>query len=308
MSQITEMQAFLAVTETGSFVGAAEKLSLSTTGVSRSVMQLEHRLGVRLLHRTTRRLSLTVEGERFAERCSDILQQLADAEAELSAQASRISGRLRINVPVSYGIRFLAPLWAKFKSLNPAIELDIVLTDRLTDMVEEGFDLAIRIGRLSNSSLISRPLHQLDMVLCASPAYLAQKSAPNQLHELSQHQTISYSYWGQGNDWSFQGPDGVIAVRVDPWMQSNNGDTCLEVAIAGGGVIYQPDFLVNTALKQGSLVHILPQYRGLKLPVSVVYPTRRFVSAKVRNMVAFLTEHLSPQQTAVSGAPSTVTD
>ena len=140
MSQINEMKAFLAVTETGSFVAAAEKSGVSTTALSRWVMQLEQRLGVRLLHRTTRRLSLTVEGERFAERCSDILQQLSEAEAELSAQASQINGRLRVNVPVSYGIRYLAPLWASFKQKNPAIELDLVLTDRLTDMVEEGFD------------------------------------------------------------------------------------------------------------------------------------------------------------------------
>jgi DNA-binding transcriptional LysR family regulator len=292
MSQIVEMQSFLAVVDAGSFVAAAEKLGVSTTGISRSIMQLEQRLGVRLLHRTTRRLSLTVEGERFAERCNDILQQLAEAEAELSAQASRISGRLRINVPVSYGIRFLAPLCAGFKELNPAIELDVVLTDRLTDMVEEGYDLAIRIGKPSNSSLISRPLHQFQMLLCAAPAYLARQNQILRLHDLNQHQVISYSYWVQGNDWRFFHVDGEVVIRVSPWMQCNNGDTCVEVASAGGGIIYQPEFLVRDAINTGRLVHICSEYQGLTIPVCVVYPTRRFVSAKVRNMVTYLSEHL----------------
>ena len=292
MSQIIEMQSFLAVVEAGSFVAAAEKLGISTTGISRSIMHLEQRLGVRLLHRTTRRLSLTVEGERFAERCSDILQQLAEAEAELSAQASQIAGRLRINVPVSYGIRYLAPLWAGFKRLNPAIELDVVLTDRLTDMVEEGFDLAIRIGKPSNSSLISRPLHQFQMRLCASPDYLESQNRPLRLQELNLHQTIAYSYWGQGNDWRFSHTDGDVVIRVNPWMQCNNGDTCVEVACAGGGIIYQPEFLVRDAINAGRLLHVCNDYQGVSIPISVVYPTRRFVSAKVRNMVTYLTEHL----------------
>ncbi|MEL4238227.1 LysR family transcriptional regulator [Shewanella xiamenensis] len=293
MSQINEMKAFLAVTETGSFVAAAEKSGVSTTALSRWVMQLEQRLGVRLLHRTTRRLSLTVEGERFAERCSDILQQLAEAEAELSAQASQISGRLRLNVPVSYGIRFLAPLWASFKQQNPAIELDVVLTDRLTDMVEEGFDLAVRIGRPASSSLISRPLHQLKMQLCAAPEYIHTAGLPTEPSELSAHKVIAYSYWGSGNDWSFSGPKGNMTVRTKAWMHCNNGETCVAVAESGGGVIYQPDFLVEQALQQGRLITLCPEYQGLTLPVCAVYPSRRFVSAKVRNIVSFLQKHLA---------------
>lgn len=293
MSQINEMKAFLAVTETGSFVAAAEKSGVSTTALSRWVMQLEQRLGVRLLHRTTRRLSLTVEGERFAERCSDILQQLSEAEAELSAQASQISGRLRVNVPVSYGIRYLAPLWASFKQKNPAIELDLVLTDRLTDMVEEGFDLAVRIGRPASSSLISRPLHQLKMQLCASPEYIQRVGLPADPTQLSHHQIIAYSYWGSGNDWSFSGPEGELTVRTKAWMYCNNGETCVAVAESGGGVLYQPDFLVAQALQQGRLIQLCPDYQGLVLPVCAVYPSRRFVSAKVRTLVAFLQEQLA---------------
>lgn len=293
MSQINEMKAFLAVTETGSFVAAAEKSGVSTTALSRWVMLLEQRLGVRLLHRTTRRLSLTVEGERFAERCSDILQQLSEAEAELSAQASQISGRLRVNVPVSYGIRYLAPLWASFKQKNPAIELDLVLTDRLTDMVEEGFDLAVRIGRPASSSLISRPLHQLKMQLCASPEYIQRVGLPADPTQLSHHQIIAYSYWGSGNDWSFSGPERELTVRTKAWMYCNNGETCVAVAESGGGVIYQPDFLVAQALQQGRLIQLCPDYQGLVLPVCAVYPSRRFVSAKVRTLVAFLQEQLA---------------
>lgn len=293
MSQINEMKAFLAVTETGSFVAAAEKSGVSTTALSRWVMQLEQRLGVKLLHRTTRRLSLTVEGERFAERCSDILQQLSDAEAELSAQASQISGRLRLNVPVSYGIRFLAPLWASFKQQNPAIELDVVLTDRLIDMVEEGFDLAVRIGRPASSSLISRPLHQLKMQLCAAPEYIHTAGLPTDPSQLSAHKVIAYSYWGNGNDWSFSGPEGDMTVRTKAWMHCNNGETCVAVAESGGGVIYQPDFLVEQSLQQGRLITLCPEYQGLTLPVCAVYPSRRFVSAKVRNIVSFLQKHLA---------------
>lgn len=295
MSQINEMKAFLAVTETGSFVAAAEKSGVSTTALSRWVMQLEQRLGVRLLHRTTRRLSLTVEGERFAERCSDILQQLSEAEAELSAQASQISGRLRVNVPVSYGIRYLAPLWASFKQQNPAIELDLVLTDRLTDMVEEGFDLAVRIGRPVSSSLISRSLHQLKMQLCASPDYVQKAGFPADPSELSHHQIIAYSYWGNGNDWSFDSPEGKLTVRTKAWMYCNNGETCVAAAESGGGVIYQPDFLVQQALQQGRLIQLCPDYQGLTLPVCAVYPSRRFVSAKVRTLVSFLQEQLAAE-------------
>ncbi|RLQ23322.1 LysR family transcriptional regulator [Seongchinamella sediminis] len=298
MDRLLEMQSFASVIDAGSFVGAADALGLSKAAVSRHVNALESRLGVRLLHRTTRRLSLTAEGELFLSRCRELLAGLEEAEAEVTASSAVASGLLRINVPVSFGLRRLAPLWGEFRRLHPQIRLDITLADRVVDLVEEGFDLAVRIGVLENSSLVARRLAESRLLVCAAPAYLAEHGAPAHPAELRDHSVIAYSYHSGGDEWRLQGPQGGVSVRVNPAIQSNNGDTCVAAALAGQGLVMQPDFLVDDAIARGELVTVMPDYVAGTLGVYAVYPSRRHVALKTRVLIDFLRSRLGQSAAA----------
>ena len=293
MDRFLEMQTFATVVDVGSFIGAADALSLSKAAVSRHVNELETRLGVRLLHRTTRRLSLTSEGEVFLGRCRDLLSGLEEAEAEITSHSATARGLLRVNAPVTFGIRHLAPLWGAFRDRHPQVRLDIALADRVVDLVEEGFDLAIRIGNLSDSSLVSRQLTLTRLILCASPHYLEAHGTPSHPDELTGHTVIGYSYWSAGDEWRLEGPNGPVSVRTRACIHSNNGDTCRAAALAGQGVILQPDFVVGNDVKAGKLVELMPEYRAGELGVHAVYPSRRHVAPKVRALIAFLTDHFA---------------
>jgi len=290
MDRFQEMRTFVAVVDAGSFVRAAEALDLSKTAVSRLVGELEARLGVRLLHRTTRRLSLTREGEVFHERCKELLGHLDEAEAEITAHAGEAVGQLRINVPVTFGLLHLAPLWPAFMALHPKVVLDVTLSDRLVDLVDEGYDLAVRIARLPSSSLVSRRLASTRLVLCASPDYLRLHGTPSHPSELSRHAVVSYTLMAMGEHWEFEGPDGPAGVKVLPVMRSNSGDTCCAAALRHRGIVLQPSFLVGAHLKSGALVEVLPQYRSTELGVYAVYPSRKHLTPKVRVLVDFLVE------------------
>ena len=292
MDRFAEMETYVAVVEAGSFVAAADVLGLSKATVSRNVADLETRLGVRLLHRTTRRLSLTEEGQLFYTRSKEQLASLADIEAEVTAKTEAASGLLRVSAPFTFGIKHLAPLWAKFRAEQPGITLEVELADRLVDMVEEGFDVAIRIADLESSSLVSRRLADTRMVLCASPDYLARRGTPTHPEQLTGHDIISFSYWVTRDEWRFDGPDGPVAVRTRPWIHTNNGDTCREIALEGQGIILQPTFLVGDDLADGTLVELMPEYRSLAFGIYAVYPTRKHVPAKVRAFVGFLVGEL----------------
>ena len=290
MNKLLEMRSFVTVVDAGSFVGAAEALGLSKPAVSRHVAELEARLGVRLLHRTTRKLSLTAEGEIFDARCRELLAGVDEAEAEITARAGEAVGVLKINAPVTFGVRHLAPLWGGFIARHPRVSLDVSLSDRVVDLVEEGYDLAIRIASLPPSSLIGRQLARTRVILCASPAYLREAGTPVHPSELARHRVLAYSYWALGDEWRFDGPEGELRVHTRPCLRSNNGDTCLAGALAGQGLILQPSFLVHEALRDGSLVEVLPQYRAIELGIHALYPTRRFVAPKVRLMIDYLVE------------------
>lgn len=290
MDKFQEMRTFVAVVDAGSFVRGAEALNLSNTAVSRLVGDLEARLGVRLLHRTTRRLSLTQEGEIFHERCKHLLDGIAEAEAELSAHSGEVIGQLRINVPVTFGLMHLAPLWPAFMALHPKVLLDVTLADRLVDLVDEGYDLAVRIARLQESSLVSRQLTSTRMILCASPEYLRRHGVPEHPSDLAQHAVISYTLLAMGEHWSFEGPQGVVNVKVVPRMRTNSGDTCCAAAVQHQGIVLQPSFLVGTHLASGTLVEVLPQFRSLDLGVYAVYPTRKHLTPKVRALIDFLVD------------------
>ena len=295
MDQLQQMRAFVAVVDTGSFVRAAASSSLSKTAVSRLVGELESRLGTRLLHRTTRRLSLTPEGEVFHERCRQLLDGLAEAEAELTAQSGEAIGQLRINVPVTFGLLHLAPLWPAFMTRHPKVVLDVTLSDRLVDLVDEGYDLAVRIARLQASSLVSRQLTTTRMMLCASPEYLRCHGVPEHPSEMAQHAVISYTLMAMGELWEFDGPDGPVSVKVRPRMRTNSGDTCCAAALQHQGIVLQPSFLVGAHLVSGALVEVLPQYRSIELGVYAVYPTRKHLAPKVRALIDFLVDAFRPQ-------------
>jgi DNA-binding transcriptional LysR family regulator len=287
---LQQINSFLAVVRAGSFVGAADATGFSKAAVSRHVAELEERLGVRLLHRTTRRLSLTDDGQRFHARAADLIAALDELEAETAPSGGEATGLLRINAPLTFGILHLAPLWPRFTAAHPKVSLDITLNDRLVDLVEEGYDVAIRITTLANSQLVSRRLATTRMVLCASPGYLAAHDTPVHPRELADHQVLSYSYWTGGDAWRFTGPDGEVDVRVHPRIHTNSGDTCRAAALDDQGIILQPDFLVGPDLRHGALVELMPQFRSIELGIHAVYATRKHLPMKTRHVIDFLVE------------------
>ena len=288
MDKTQEMASFVAVVEAGSFVAAAEALGLSKAAVSRQIGELEQRLGARLLHRTTRRLSLTDDGQLFHARAKEVLAAIEEAESEITSRSGEPSGLLRINAPLTFGVLHLAPLWGRFADAHPKVSLEIDLSDRIVDLVEEGYDLAVRITNLPSSQLVSRQLASSRMVLCASPDYLVRHGIPAHPRDLATHRVISYSYWSTRDEWSFTGPEGQVRVRTQPRIHANNGDTCRAAALDHQGIILQPDFLVGDDLRQGTLVELLPDYASLTIGIHAVYPSRKYLPIKTRRMVDFL--------------------
>lgn len=293
MDRFQEMKVFAAVVEAGSFTAAANMLDMSKAAVSRYVAELEERLGVRLLHRTTRKLSPTTEGEIFHTRCRELLDNLGEAEAEITSRTGKAAGLLKLNVPVTFGLMHLAALWPAFLELHPKLSLDITLSDRVVDLVEEGFDVAVRIGQLPASSLISRKLASTRMVLCASPQYLQRRGAPTHPDELLEHDIISYSLFSSGENWNFRGPEGEVSVKVRPRLRTNSGDTCRAAALQHQGIMLQPTFIVGPDLAEGTLHETMPGFRSVELGVYAVYPSRKFVSPKVRLVIDFLVEQFA---------------
>lgn len=292
MDRFLEMKTLVAVVDAGSFIGAAEPLGMSKAAVSRHVSDLEHRLGVRLLQRTTRRLSLTDEGQAFYARSKDALALVDEAETEIRSRSSEASGLVRVNAPQTFGVLHLAPLWGEFMDANPRVSLEVTLSDRVVDVVDEGFDLAIRIATLPNSTLVSRKLASTRVMLCASPIYLDRVGTPAHPRDLTLHQVIAYSYWATRDEWSFTGPEGVVSVRTRARLYANNGDTCLAAALSGQGIILQPSFLVADDIRAGRLVELMPEYKSIELGIYAVYPTRKQLALKVRRLIDYLAEAL----------------
>lgn len=292
MDRALEMQVFCAVVDKGSFVAAVDSLQMSKAAVSRHVGALEERLGARLLQRTTRRLALTEAGRLFYAQAREILALLEQAEGSVLSGAQEPAGMLRVNVPVSFGIEHLAPLWADFMAAYPKVELDIALNDRVVDLLEEGYDMAVRIGRMDSSSLVGRRLAATRMRLCAAPAYLERHAPLRRPADLAAHRVVAYSNFAGRNEWTFHGPQGVESVQTSAFVRCNNGDTCRAIALGGGGVILQPSFMLHADLRRGSLVELLPEYRSLELGVYAVYPSRKHLAPKVRALVDFLGERL----------------
>jgi DNA-binding transcriptional LysR family regulator len=288
MDKFQEMLTFSAVVDAGSFVGGANTLDMSKAAVSRYVGDLESRLGVRLLHRTTRKLSLTEEGEVFYARCKELLSNISDAELEITSRTAEAVGLLRVSAPVTFGILHLANLWGEFSSKHPKVSLDITLSDRVVDIIEDGFDVAIRIGQLSNSTLISKKLASTKMVVCASPLYIKRNGKITHPADLTKHSVLAYTYWSMRDEWTFEGPKGEVTVKTVPRLKANNGDTNLAGALMHQGVVLQPTFLVGKYLKTGELIELIPEYKSIELGIYAIYPTRKLVSPKVRLLIDFL--------------------
>jgi DNA-binding transcriptional LysR family regulator len=290
MDKFKEMQAFATVAELGSFVKAADALETSKAAISRLVSELEERLSCRLMNRTTRRLSLTDEGHAFLAHCKEALGLVKEAEEEIQNKRDHVAGLIRINAPVTFGVLHLAPLWGKFTEKFPEISLEVTLSDRVVDLIEEGFDLAIRIASLPSSTLISRKLASTRMVTCASPKYLRGKRKPSQPQDLQGHSVVGYTYWASGDEWIFQGPDGEARIKTQPKIRANNGDTCRAAALAHQGIILQPTFIVGEDIQRGNLVELMPEYKSIELGIYAVYPSRKLVSPRIRALVDFLVQ------------------
>jgi len=291
MDRLRAFEVFVTVVARGGFARAADVLGTSPANVTRYVNELEAHLGTRLLNRTSRTLSLTEGGETLYARCKSILDDVAETEGLVSSASVEPRGRLRINVPVSFGILHLAPLWPAFMQKYPGIELDVGLIDRVVDIVDEGYDIAIRISRAGSTNHAARKLATSQNVLCASPAYLARYGAPATPADLLAHRCIGYTYAATGDEWQINDRRGKVhPVKVDCQMHTNNGDTARAAALAGQGVIWQPTFLIGGDLRAGTLVRVLPDYRLPEIDILALYPSRRHVSARVRVMIDFLVD------------------
>jgi DNA-binding transcriptional LysR family regulator len=291
MDRLRAFEVFVTVVSRGSFTRAADMLETSPANVTRYVNELEAHLGTRLLNRTSRKLSLTEGGETLYARCKSILDEVAETEGLVSSASVEPRGRLRINAPVSFGILQLAPLWPEFMRKYPRVELDVTLIDRVVDIVDEGYDLAIRISGAGSTNHAARKLAPSRNILCASPAYLARWGYPAAPADLIEHRCIGYSYAATGDEWQLIDSEGnAHTVKVNCHMRSNNGDTAHAAALAGQGVIWQPTFLVGKDLRAGKLVQVLPDYRMPDIDVLALYPSRRHLSAKIRAMIDFLAD------------------
>jgi DNA-binding transcriptional LysR family regulator len=291
MDRFSAMQAFVAVVETGAFARAAERLGMSTSSLSRLVGDLEAHLGARLLNRTTRRLSLTEGGQAFYERSVQLLAELAEAEAVASLAAAAPHGRIKLTCSVAIGLQRVAPAIARFAARYPDVRFDVTVADRLIDLVEEGFDLAIRIGRVGGESLVARKLGAMQLVMCASPEYLSRHGTPAAPADLARHNLFTYAYGPHPNLWRLTDPSGAEhPVRAAGNLHANSGDLLVATAVAGLGIAFEPDFIVRPHLDNGSLVRVLPGYTGTQGEIWAVYPSRRHLSVKVRLFVEHLAE------------------
>jgi len=297
MDRLAAIRVFAQVVETGSFAKAAERLALSTSAASRHLAELEAHLQTRLLNRTTRRVSLTESGRAFYERAVQVLADLAEAEEEASSAAVVPRGTIRLTTSVNFGVRHVAPAIAAFLAEHRDVRFDVSLSDRIVDLVEEGFDLAVRIGAPAADNLVARKLCETRLVPCAWPAYLAEHGAPKTPEDLAGHNCFTYEYVSPRHLWRFRDRSGAErTVRVSGRLHSNNGDLLAEAAASGAGIVFEPAFIVGPEVRSGRLVPLLQDFVPTPVPIYALYPSRKHLSAKVRRFVEFLIERFSHAQ------------
>jgi DNA-binding transcriptional LysR family regulator len=286
MDRFASISAFVTVVDAGSFVRAAERLDSSTSTLSRQVAELEHHLGARLLNRTTRKLSLTDDGRAFYERAVDLLGDLEEVESMATLASAAPRGTLRLTCSYALGVQRLAPAMASFVARYPQVRFDVSVSDRIVDLVEEGLDLAIRVGMLGSEQLVARKLGTMRMLIGASPAYLKENGTPQKPADLAKHTVLTYAYSPNPRLWRMTDRQGRRhEVRVNGPLHSNSGDLTIAAAIAGMGLVFEPDFSIQPAFDAGLLVRVLPAYDNTPYDIWAVYPSRRHLSAKVRLFV-----------------------
>jgi DNA-binding transcriptional LysR family regulator len=308
MDRLAAMEAFVAVAECGSFSKAAERLHSSKSVVSRQIGALETELGARLLHRTTRALTLTEAGRSYLERATRILADLAEANASIGQLQTAPRGRLRVNAPMSFGFLHLAPALPEFLTRYPDVAVELTMNDRFVDLVDEGFDVAVRLGKLDDSSLVARRLAPMRRAVCAAPAYLQKRGTPMSPDDLKAHECLCYTNLGLSQEWRFVRPDGrPWPVEVHGRLHANNGDALRAAALRGFGLAVLPSFLVGGDVRSGALVSLLEPFMPQDSAVYAVYPHARHLSPKVRAFVDFVAERFGPDpywdRQATTGRP-----
>lgn len=292
MDRLLAMRVFTTVVESGSFARAAEQLHLSTTATSRHVAELEKHLGAQLLQRSTRRLNLTEVGTNYYDRCHSILADVDEAEAQAATSESQPKGMLRLSLPHSFGLRYVAPLIPDFCKRYADLQLELRFSDRTVDLVEEGIDMAVRITGDLKTSLVARKLAPASIVCCAAPSYLESHDTPYSPDDLRQHNCLTYSYAPTVNTWTFLRDGREIPVQVKGQLRTNNGEMNRLAAIDGLGIITLPTFMVCDELRAGSLVPILTDYRLPDLAVYAVYLPGARRAARIKAMTEYLWDAL----------------
>lgn len=293
MDRLSEMEAFTRVVELGGFTDAARKVGLSKSAVSKHVAALETRLGARLLNRTTRRVSPTEIGLAYYDKAIGVLSAAADADAMATTMQGAPTGELKISAPLTFGLRFVSPALASFLKEYPHVSARLEFDDRRVELVSEGFDVAIRIGELPDSSLKARKLAETDMNLVASPDYLKKHGTPVSLDDLSQHELLHYSNLSSGNHWRLRTNSGdERLIRSGGRLTINNGEALVQAALDGIGICFSPNFICHNELAEGSLVEVLPTHRPAPVGVWAVYPAGRFPQPKLRVFIDHLAASL----------------
>lgn len=291
MDRLEAMRVFCTVVDTGSFAAAAERLNVSTSAVSRWVAQLESHLQARLLNRTTRRIGLTESGQAYYERCAQWLQELEAIESAVGEQSLNPQGTLRITTSVGFALNYLSPALAEARQRFPQLQFHVSLSGRVVDLVEEGFDLALRIGPVGSQHLVAREIGRTTLLHVASPDYLASAPPLRQPDDLGAHDCLLYEHDSDKGQWRFTGPDGQRhEVKVSGSVQSDNSEFLMEMAAQGQGVFSTPCYIARPHLEAGRVVRVLPEYESETLPIYAVYPNRKHLSAKVRAFTGFFAE------------------
>lgn len=286
------MQVFVRVAELNNFTRAAESLGLPKGSVSRLVQQLETRMATRLLHRSTRRVQLTQDGQVFYERCKELLANMDELETMFQSNPAMISGRLRVDMPLTMATHLVLPRLTEFLNRYPALEIELSSTDHRVDVVREGFDCVIRVGHLKDSGLIARPLGHLSVLNCASPGYLERYGTPDHPDQLSQHAMVNYDHalGNRSNDFLYLDGKELKTVKSGGSVTVNSTETYAVACVAGLGIIQVPILGIGTYLTSGQLVSILPKFRAPPMPVSLVYPHRRHISRRVKIFMDWLSD------------------
>lgn len=297
MDRLTEMEAFATVVDQGGFTDAARKMGISKSAVSKHVSSLEARLGARLLNRTTRRVSPTEIGLAYFDRASHVLAAASEADAIAASLQGAPRGELRVSAPQSFGVIKLAPLVADFLAAHEEVAVHMTLDDRFVELISEGFDIAIRIGALEDSTLKARKIGEARLHLIASPGYLERRGRPQSVDDLAEHQLLHYSYQASGRSWRLRAPNGSErVVRASGGLTVNNGEALLVAAERGAGVALLPDFIAEASLAAGRVEEILPDATPEPIGVWAVTPPGRFMQPKTRVFIDFLAEALKRPQ------------